>query len=746
MINFIQELFNHNHLTFICNVITLSFLIFMAINYIIIFLSRYPFGKDYESLLTTIFILINITYILTSWVVDVYIYKGNTFFLILIDYIISVPAFFSYCLFIPILKIKFIDWNKLIFLFMIPVYAVTIVLSLFFNSNYGVKSYIKNLYPIIVVVITIMNLLCLIIFIFSAIKFKIYKEIEKLIILISLITLEITYGLDRSLEIVFGNYHFNKNYFLVVIICFLFFIIFTLRSNKNHKEILELNQTLESKVQNRTRELESAKNKIEEQIIKMKNFFVNLSHEIKTPLTLISNYFDDYIQETGSNKSLEIVKSNIDRMKMNIINFFDFEKLMFGKSIYDNNQITDFSQLLDEKISLFIEVNKYNKDILFETEIENKLYIMIDPYALERVINNLIDNAIKYSQKGIIKVILKSKNDKVNFIVQDSGIGIPEDQLDNIFEAYYQLSIEKKNNQGIGLGLSIVKTIVESVNGEIKVQSKLNTGSCFTLIFNKCHNELDKTNKIKISKPSMLTDIKIRNDSNVYGRKNILIIEDNVDLLNYFSDFCSKEFNIFLAENGRVAIEKLKLIPTPDVIISDIMMPEIDGYELYRMMLDDKKYENIPFIFLTAKNLDSEKLDGLKMGAYDYITKPFLIDELSIKIKNIINRKKKIEEFKGDVLNKAKEFVAEKFVESLNNDSQKKMSIEEKLDKICKENRLNERDRKIIISIMNGEVYKVMADKYGMSLDGIKKVIYRKIYDRLNVHNSDDLIDYFKNL
>jgi DNA-binding NarL/FixJ family response regulator/nitrogen-specific signal transduction histidine kinase len=517
--------------------------------------------------------------------------------------------------------------------------------------------------------------------------------------------------------------------------------------NKEHEDVIkktgelqQLTATLETKVIERTRELESAKNKIEEQVVNMKNFFINLAHETKTPLTLITNYFHDYIKRKGSDKSLEIIKSNLDKMKRDIVNFFDLEKLMSGKVFYNNDQAVDFSKLLLEKTMLYSQILKTDS-VKIKTDIGDSLLINIDPYAIDRIANNLIDNAIRYTQSGTIEIILKETAGKIYFTVKDEGIGIPEDEINHIFEPYYQLSREKNNYQGIGLGLSIVKKIVDLVNGEIIVESRLDKGSSFTIVFKKIKHIANHTDEFEMSKPAALSDVRIKEDHFIEGRCNIMLIEDNIHLLNFIYDYFSENYNIFFATNGKEALEKLKTIPVPDIIITDIMMPEMNGYEFCDKLNEDENFKNIPFLFLTAKALESERIRGLKMGASDYITKPFLIDELIIKINTMMSEKKKNYMEKKQIMDQAKKFVADEFEKRVNDQNASSNDLFE--DK-CRKYEINRREKEIIKLVLEGKQNKEIAEVYSIGEDAVKKNI-SKIYKKLSVSNRIELINLFIN-
>ncbi|MBN2439998.1 MAG: HAMP domain-containing histidine kinase, partial [Spirochaetales bacterium] len=215
------------------------------------------------------------------------------------------------------------------------------------------------------------------------------------------------------------------------------------------------------------------------------NFFINLAHEIKTPLTLISNYLELYTRKVKMSDELYIIKRNIDKLKHDMINFLDVEKIKQGRMDYNHNNILDLSTLISEREEIFKGI-VFQRDIKIVSHVETNIFIKADRFALETVLNNLLSNALKYTDdKGEIKIILESNDKKVILTIQDTGIGIPEDKFEEIFLPYYQISNGKSNMHGIGMGLYIVNKIVKSLNGKITVTSKQGEGTKLTIILNR---------------------------------------------------------------------------------------------------------------------------------------------------------------------------------------------------------------------------------------------------------------------
>ena len=211
--------------------------------------------------------------------------------------------------------------------------------------------------------------------------------------------------------------------------------------------LLNWNTNLQKEVDKRTRELE----KINEQ---KTNTFVNLAHETKTPLTLINNYLEEYINTNGNSEELTIVKKNIDKLSADIVNFFDLERFNKGIAVYNHEQISDFSEILRDNLELFKGFSR-KRDIELKETIEDDVFIKADPVSINRIINNLIENAIKFSNdECVIEISLHCHEEKIIFSVKDCGIGIPPEMHKKVFEPYYQITNQKRSIQGMGLGIT----------------------------------------------------------------------------------------------------------------------------------------------------------------------------------------------------------------------------------------------------------------------------------------------------
>jgi signal transduction histidine kinase/DNA-binding NarL/FixJ family response regulator len=405
-----------------------------------------------------------------------------------------------------------------------------------------------------------------------------------------------------------------------------------------YNKLQELNQTLTEKVKERTRQLELSNEQ-------KTNFFVNLAHETKTPLMLISNYFDEYIAKLDSpdnlDADLKVVKSNIDKLTNDIVNFFDLERFQKGLEVYDHQHISDISRILKENIVLFKAYSK-KKNITFTESIADHLLIKAHPQSLERVINNLLENAIKFSpQGGKIGVQLQETDSKIVLTIKDKGIGIAPHLHNKLFEPYYQINSEKNNYQGMGLGLSIVKKIVDNLKGHIFIHSnpQLEPGTEIKVSLEKYEgNILEEPEAILENKPDYQhEDFPLDELLFDKSKQTLLLVEDKPELLNYLTKKLKEKYNIYASRNGNEALKKLKEGAVPDLIISDIMMDGIDGFEFAKILSQSTEFNHIPLLFITAKSTQRDKLDGLSMGALDVIQKPFSMAELEFKIDSVLS-------------------------------------------------------------------------------------------------------------
>lgn len=401
----------------------------------------------------------------------------------------------------------------------------------------------------------------------------------------------------------------------------------------------ELTLSLQEKVKNKTDHLQ-------ELLEQNTNTFINLAHELKTPVAVLQNYLNYFVSknELQNNKEFEVIVAATNKISRDIVNFFDIEKFKKGSEVYNNESITNFSQTLSLSVELFICLAS-KKNIQLTSTIEKELYIQGDQAAIERIINNLIENAIKYTEEGkSIFVKLSSQDHQLIFTVHDEGIGIKKEKQQSIFEPYSQINTRKRNLDGMGMGLAIVKQIVKLLGGKISVTSEPGRGSTFQITLNR-HSlfESETVSKIEVSNYNYIDLETEELEDAVFDeeRPTIMIVEDQRQLLTVLKQSLSQYYNVYVASDGAFALKKLEKNIHVDLIVSDIMMDIVGGFELRDLVSKSKRYSSMPFVFLTAKTGTEAKVMGHERGGVAYIEKPFDVMVLKAQIDIILELREK---------------------------------------------------------------------------------------------------------
>lgn len=533
--------------------------------------------------------------------------------------------------------------------------------------------------------------------------------------------------------------YFEVSQLVEVMICnsglFIVTLIFINKSIKKSKQeynkLLELNTTLTEKVKERTLQLE----KLNEQ---KTNNFINLVHETKTPLTLVNNYLEEYISKYGSVEEMDIIKGGINKLTTDVINLFDIERFTKGIDVYRHTQISNFSEILKNSLTLF-EYYCQKQIIVCSKNIEENVFIKADPNAINRIVNNLIENAIKFSDtEAKIHIILKTENDKIIFFVMDTGIGILPELQKKIFEPYYQINHKTTSLQGMGLGLPIVKKVTESLGGQIHIKSNpaKAQGTVIAVTLKKYSlKENDMPIVASTEAQSLIYNFEnfdITDTSYLPNRQSILLVEDNKAMLHFLFNKLSATYNIFCSINGVEALKKLhNLTIIPDLILADIMMDKMDGYAFAKIVAEQDAYKHIPIIFLSAKSTQLDKLKGLRLGAIDFIPKPFFFEELSLKIETVLGN---ITKQKKAILNASISNL--KALETHSGNAE----YTSKFDQNCKLYNLTNREIEIVKLIFKGSTYKAIANALFISEKTVTKHI-QNIFEKVGVTNKVELIN-----
>ncbi len=423
---------------------------------------------------------------------------------------------------------------------------------------------------------------------------------------------------------------------------------------------LQLSERAKAEVE-KVREIDSIKSR----------FFTNISHEFRTPLSLILGPINQSLENIPAaeaieentevpvkGKHLKVMKRNALRLQNLVDQILELSKLDQGelKLQVAPGDLIQFLRSLVFSFESLTELKHINFQTHFPKKIPNTYY---DRDKLEKIVVNLLSNAIKFTpEHGKVSVWIEESGDVVKISISDTGSGMKGDEVDKIFDRFYQT--EEHQDQGTGIGLALVKELVELYRGQISVDSTEEKGTVFKVIlpFKKSNFLGDEIFNETVEKP-----IKERDESELVSEIDsfsnnenpdlslplLLIVEDNPDLRHYIAEQFEKEFKIITAKDGKVGLE-IAEAQLPDLIISDIMMPKMTGTELCETLKKDVKTCHIPIILLTAKAGQAAKLKGLKTGADDYLTKPFDGHELLIRSKNLLAQRETLRnKFAGEL-------------------------------------------------------------------------------------------------
>jgi signal transduction histidine kinase/ligand-binding sensor domain-containing protein/AraC-like DNA-binding protein/AmiR/NasT family two-component response regulator len=386
-------------------------------------------------------------------------------------------------------------------------------------------------------------------------------------------------------------------------------------------------------------------------------FFTNISHEFRTPLTLILDPANRLLNEKdidpSHKKLLKLILNNAGRLLFLITQILDLAKIKSGKLSLkvEKTDIVKFLNPILHSFSSKAEASNLTYKILIPS---NELFIWIDREKIEKTVINLLSNAFKFCPKGTITVEVKEENDQISIKIRDTGIGIARDQIENIFAEYYQAENHLvQSTAGTGIGLALVKEYIDMHHANLKVESEEFSGTTFTIHLRK--------GKSHFQPFEIIPETIICPGNNIPGNFHlnkgnnsikpdafqkkpvVLLIEDNVEMKNYIKDALDEKYLLFLADNGLEGFEII-LNQHPEVVISDVMMPVMDGFAFCKKAKEDERTSHIPIILLTARNEHEDKIKGLCLGADDYIKKPFKLDELVLRINYHLEISKKIKD------------------------------------------------------------------------------------------------------
>ncbi|HEY9170027.1 MAG TPA: two-component regulator propeller domain-containing protein [Lutibacter sp.] len=376
-------------------------------------------------------------------------------------------------------------------------------------------------------------------------------------------------------------------------------------------------------------------------------FFANISHEFRTPLTLISGPIERQLSKPGISKAdkeeFNLILRNAKRL-LNLVNqLLDLSKLE-SKKLKLNISKGNLSHFLEELVSAF-KHKALDKNIKFSYKIKPITSAWFDKDIVEKIVTNLLSNAIKYTPKnGRIHISANTKESQVIIKVTNNGNILTNDDMTNLFKRFYQAN---KTSEGVGIGLALVKELTNIYHGSISVQRIHKDDIQFIVMF-PFEKEYFDTSEIYDVEPVLNDDYTGESINLMQSKPNskgdlplMLIVEDDADIRHFIKSIFKNDYKIFESKNGQEGIEKaFKTIP--DIIISDVMMPLKNGFELCNILKEDEKTSHIPIILLTAKTGEENEIDGLNTGADDYITKPFSAKKLVVRVEKLIELRKKL--------------------------------------------------------------------------------------------------------
>ncbi|MDR3217503.1 MAG: response regulator [Dysgonamonadaceae bacterium] len=415
-------------------------------------------------------------------------------------------------------------------------------------------------------------------------------------------------------------------------------------------------------MQNAIRVKDIEKQKIEELNHAKLQFFTNITHEFLTPLTIISASVDELKNSSSQHNDLyDVISNNIARLIRLLQQILEFRKAETGNlklkvskgdiALFVKNSVENFNPLMKKK--------KIHFSIVCDPD---SIPAYFDYDKLDKILFNLLSNAAKYNQSGgfvqVNLAYLPDKRDAICISVKDNGEGIHPKEINNLFKRFYEGDYRRFNTIGTGIGLSLTKDLVRLHKGEITVESEVDKGTVFHVKIPIAagfydENETDDCSCVSPN-PTALETIDYPDSQPEKKEHTLLLVEDNEELLQVMVKLLSREYNIFTAKNGREGIEVLEE-EYIDLTISDVMMPEMDGIEFCKFVKNKFEISHVPIILLTAKDKEEDRIDAYDSGADGFITKPFNLNVLYSKIKNLLKAKERVaKEFKKQFVYEAK--------------------------------------------------------------------------------------------
>lgn len=454
--------------------------------------------------------------------------------------------------------------------------------------------------------------------------------------------------LPQTIQLVVYKPFYLQSWFIILALVFsigLILFIFKFRT----KQLIKQQRKLEEVIELRTKKIAQQAEDLKSLDQVKSRFFANISHELRTPLTLIigplSFLLDKIKRQEIAPKEVETGLVSIKRNSKHLLSLVE--------------EILDLSKMEDNKLKVnegSIHLKSYTQSIfesftkqadylginyIFEENLEDTLHVLLDENKVTKLLNNLLSNALKFTPtKASVIFSVKEKNALIEFMVQDTGIGIHPDDLPHIFERFYQSKQANRPAQGgTGIGLALVSEFTELLQGKVEVNSTLGQGTCFKVVLPKKSTIppikiLEEEHLVDQIEANDLSEIELVSSDHTF---TILLVEDHAEMRDFITQILNTKYRILTARNGLEGLETLKnTSDSIDLIISDVMMPKMDGFEMLQQIKALPKWAYTPMIMLTARAAEQDKLQALTIGVDDYLTKPFSVGELKARIKNLL--------------------------------------------------------------------------------------------------------------
>lgn len=449
---------------------------------------------------------------------------------------------------------------------------------------------------------------------------------------------------------------------VVGVLLFAGFFLVTLRAfrlrNKLNNEII----AQKNKIEHDKEIIEKQSRKLEELDAAKSRFFANISHDLRSPLSLILGSLDNVIREENnyitptSKEDLDIGYKNSKRLLFLADEINELTKLEEGK-LNINHEVVKINTYMNLLVRMFSSAADYKGiELVFDTTLNDEEVLKLDPAHFEKIVYNLVSNAINHTNKGgDVKIGLDKGNDKIKLTIADTGEGIPEKSIPLIFDRYYQSPNNKyKVREGLGIGLALVKELVTLHDAEINVKSEIDKGTAFEIYFPAYHAEeegmIPEHSDYLKEKNNLWSELLKKNEFQA-GKKHItvkkleedkeytlLLVDDHPEVREYIKNLVIKDFTVVEATNGQEALDLLETEHV-DLVVTDLMMPWMDGFELLEKMSEDSRLKKIPALVVSARTNEEDKQKVLFRGINDILYKPFNREELLLRIQNILSHK-----------------------------------------------------------------------------------------------------------